>query len=168
MSLSSGPTPATGHLTALEQTATSWRSDNEASARTGTSMARKVAKGSPRSRQTRRRIMQEIALFATAALVLQCCMGGGNVAFAEGRLLQKANTFKDKFVKAFKGSYCINLASGTVHVGTNTRYDCHNREENFSYTEAVDTKKAATCVSRLALMPTQSTTCTWQLAMQIA
>ena len=111
-------------------------------------MHRKVVKGSPRSRQTHRRAMQEIALFAMAALVLQCCMGRGNVAFAEGRLLQKANTFKDKFVKAFKGSYCINLASGTVHVGTNIQvYDCHNGEENFfSYTEAGEfrPKKAST------------------------
>ena len=145
--LRSGSCPGTRFLSVpstLGQTATSWHSDTEPFGRKGTNMAHKTTKGSFRSGQTYRRFLQEIALLATAALVLQCCVGRVN---AEGRLLQKANTFTDKFVKAFKGSYCINLASGTVHVGTNIQvYDCHNGEENFfSYTEAgeIRPKKAA-------------------------
>ena len=84
-----------------------------------------------------KQFMNNIFILIVTITIIQINTNSNNI-FTNARLLQKANTFKDKFIKAFNGGYCINLASGTVHAGTNIQvYDCHKGEENyFSYTEA--------------------------------
>lgn len=59
---------------------------------------------------------------------------------AESRLLQKAGSFTNSHIKAFKGAYCVNLANGKVVEGTNVQvYECHAVDENyFSYSASGD------------------------------
>ena len=86
-------TPATGHLTALEQTATSWRSDNEASARIGTSMARKLLRVAPEQANAPTHHAGN-SFVCNGSFGTSVLYGGGNVTFAEGAFCRKPTHLK--------------------------------------------------------------------------